>query len=62
MKLEHKKLGDVCPKCKTLLESRERQFYWRGKYFPGLVCSSCNGLWEVEGNNIFDEAVKPLRK
>ena len=52
--IEHKKLGDACPKCGVALEERANQFYWRGVYYPGLVCSDCNGLWSIEGNNLFE--------
>ncbi len=36
----------MCPKCGQKMERRENQFYWRQYWFPGLVCVSCNALYE----------------
>jgi len=35
-----------CPKCSTVLERRQNQFHWRGRFFHGLVCVPCNALWD----------------
>jgi len=28
------------------LEIKPNMFYWRGKYFSGLVCKECNSLFD----------------
>jgi hypothetical protein len=33
-------------KCGTEMESRNDMFYYRGRYFPGLVCVKCNALYD----------------
>jgi len=35
-----------CPKCRGNMERRGGQFYWRGCFFSGLVCPSCNALYD----------------
>jgi hypothetical protein len=30
----------------NLLDRRENQFYWKGRYFPGLVDVKANGLYD----------------
>lgn len=35
-----------CPKCKSVvMERRAGLFHWQGRYFHGLVCPACTGLW-----------------
>lgn len=36
-----------CPTCSQPMEERPNMFYWRGTYFPGLVCKPCNSLWDI---------------
>jgi hypothetical protein len=45
--------GDPCPKCGTPLEIRAAQFYWRGRYFTGLVCKPCNALFDNPRDSFF---------
>lgn len=52
MQMISKKIGDPCPRCTTPLERRKGLFYWRGMYGDGAVCPSCNGLWEIEGEEV----------
>lgn len=38
-----------CPKCLKSLIKKKNCFYWRSteqKHFSGLVCETCNSLWE----------------
>ncbi len=35
-----------CPKCGARRVCREGMFCWRGRTFSGLVCESCNSLWD----------------
>jgi len=58
MGVQHKKVGDACPKCGEPLEEQSDKFYWRGVYYPGFVCQGCNGLWTKEGNNLFDGKIR----
>lgn len=37
----------ICEKCKNSLIEKENMFYWRGKYFNGLVCEGCKSLWDI---------------
>lgn len=32
--------------CDHPKERRQNMFYWRGRYFRGLVCPICNSLWD----------------
>ena len=36
----------TCTKCGTAMERRPNMFYWRGRFFHGLVCVPCNALWD----------------
>lgn len=36
-KIELPLSGSFCPKCSNEMEIRARMYYWRGKYFSGLV-------------------------
>jgi ribosomal protein L40E len=38
--------GKTCRKCGSVLERRPSMFYWRGRFFHGLVCVPCNALWD----------------
>lgn len=49
----------ACPKCRENLERREKQFYWRQHWFPGMVCKSCNALYEDPAKP-FIEGVRKL--
>lgn len=37
-------MASNCPKCGAPQEVRPNMFYWRGRYFSGLVCVPCNSL------------------
>lgn len=45
---------EICPKCGEKLIVLERMFYWRGTYFTGLVCESCNALWDNPEDSFLD--------
>ena len=38
--------AENCKKCGAALERRANMFYWRGRFFHGLVCTPCNALWD----------------
>lgn len=40
-----------CPNCSEECILKEKQFYWRGRYFTGWVCKKCKALWENEGDS-----------
>lgn len=46
----------TCPKCGGAFERRADQFFWRGKFFHGLVCAPCNSLWD-DPDDSFEAAV-----
>jgi hypothetical protein len=63
MQLGQIPVGNECPKCKGQLERRERQFYFRGRWFAGLVCQPCNAGWNVPDKPGFWEwAVEASRR
>jgi hypothetical protein len=45
-----------CPKCTKPLVPTPGTMYWRGRYFAGLVCKDCNGLWDNPDDSMFDYA------
>lgn len=40
-----------CPNCSTPMIRHYQGFYFRGTYWPGLVCLQCGGLWEDPSNH-----------
>ena len=38
------------------MEVRANQFYWRGKYFTGLVCGKCNSLFDNPDDSFLGHA------
>ncbi len=32
--------------CQEEVTIKPNKFYWRGKYFSGLVCEKCNALYD----------------
>jgi hypothetical protein len=48
--------GSPCPKCSAALVRLPYMFHWRGEYFDGAVCTTCNSLWPIPG-----EEMPPLR-
>lgn len=36
----------TCKKCGTVMECQPHMFYWRGRFFHGLVCVPCNARWD----------------
>lgn len=56
-----KKPGDLCSKGEHAVVRRERMYYWRGRYFPGLVCEPCNALFDDPEDSFWEHATgKPL--
>lgn len=47
----------ICKKCGTALERRPNMFYWRGRFFHGLVCTPCNALWD-DPTDSFEQHVR----
>ena len=46
----------ICTKCGSVFERRPEQFHWRGQFFHGLVCVTCNSLWD-DPDDSFEAAV-----
>lgn len=46
-------LMDNCPKCNDPMEATPGTFYWRGRYFAGLVCKRCNALYDNPKDSFF---------
>lgn len=46
----------VCVATGNILERRPNMFYWRGRYFPGLVDVKTNGLYD-DPEDSFNEHV-----
>ena len=44
--------GKHC-KCGKAFEVRANMFYWRGRYFTGLVCGDCNSLWNNPSDSFY---------
>lgn len=38
------------------MDKRDGMFYWRGDFRPGFVCTNCNALFPVAG-----EEIEPLK-
>lgn len=51
---------DKCPKCKNVMERRPDQFYYREKFFHGLVCVTCNSLWDDPTDSFAEHMGIPL--
>jgi len=47
----------ICPKCNQPAIVKEAMFHWRGKNFSGLVCETCNTLWDNPDDS-FKDAVE----
>jgi hypothetical protein len=45
-----------CPKCHEPMVRRQEKFFWRGRFFSGLVCVPCNSLWD-DPDDSFEEHV-----
>ena len=41
-----KKTGKFCTHCYSELVVKEKMFFWRGRYFTGLVCENCKTFWD----------------
>ena len=50
-----------CKKCTGKLVVKENMFYWRGRYFTGLVCETCNALWDNPEDS-FEDYVRETDK
>lgn len=48
--------GDECGRCKAPMVRKEGLFYWRGVFYPGIICESCRALWPARG-----EEMPPLK-
>lgn len=46
----------TCPKCQWDKEMivKEGAFFWRGKYFSGLVCETCNSLYDNPNDSFME--------
>ena len=36
----------ICKRCEDKLIVEKNMFYWRGRLFTGLVCLSCDALYD----------------
>jgi DNA-directed RNA polymerase subunit M/transcription elongation factor TFIIS len=50
-----------CPKCNNKMIVKDAMFFWRGKYLSGLVCETCNALYD-NPNDSFMDYVKNCEK
>ena len=51
-----KRIGQECETCHQPLTRRPQSFHWRGTFYDGAYCETCNSLWAIEG-----EELPPLR-
>lgn len=55
-KIEFPLSGSLCPKFEKEMVVKARMFFWRGKYFNGLVCIECNSLYD-NPNDSFEKHI-----
>jgi hypothetical protein len=46
----------VCPKCGVPLVPTPGTMYYRGRWFAGLVCTTCNALWDNPDDSMLEYA------
>jgi hypothetical protein len=51
----------ICKKCGTAMERYPNQFYWRGRFFHGLVCVPCNAFWDDPTDSFEQHVINQAR-
>lgn len=49
--------GDPCPKCGAKLKATPGTMFLRGWSFAGLVCRTCNALYDNSDDSMFKAAL-----
>lgn len=44
-----------CPRCDDKMVVQQNTFFWRGKFMSGLVCKTCNTLWDNPEDSFMEE-------
>jgi hypothetical protein len=57
-KTHPERAGNPCPHCSTPITLQQGMFAWKGKTFSGLVCTTCNALWDNPEDSFLQTAMK----
>ena len=53
---------DRIPKCSHQLVRKPEMFYWRGRFFHGMVCEECNALYDDAEDSFFEHVLDQHNK